>query len=135
MNTGILGFFRRFGASAAAPELRPVPVREVQPVRVTFMDEDETDEPTLGGGASVRHLRRDLAAEGDPPGGGRPLFAMQAAGKTDTGKRRRANEDALLVLRKYAVYVVADGMGGHAGGAVASVCRVACDDDRTNRAI
>jgi len=115
MNAGILGFFRRLGAPAAARD--PRPPRPVQPVRVTFMDEE--DEPTLGGGASVRNIRFE-AEDGDPPAACRPLFVVHAAGKTDTGRRRRANEDALLVLRKQAVYVVADGMGGHAGGAVAS---------------
>jgi serine/threonine protein phosphatase PrpC len=118
VTAGIIGFFRRLGASAPEAELRQK--RIVQPVRVSIMDEDETDEPTLGGGASVRRVRCEPAAEGEQPAAGRPRFAVHAAGKTDTGKRRRANEDALLVLRKQTVYAVADGMGGHAGGAVAS---------------
>jgi serine/threonine protein phosphatase PrpC len=118
MTAGILGFFRRLGGSEAETAPRP----KYDPVRVSVMhdDEDETDEPTLGGGASVRYVRCEPSAEGEQPPAGRPRFAVQAAGKTDTGKRRRANEDALLVLRKQTVYAVADGMGGHAGGAVAS---------------
>ncbi|MDR2356416.1 MAG: Stp1/IreP family PP2C-type Ser/Thr phosphatase [Clostridiales Family XIII bacterium] len=40
--------------------------------------------------------------------------------RTDVGKRRADNEDALLVLPKYDVYLVADGVGGHNSGELAS---------------
>jgi len=43
-----------------------------------------------------------------------------SAGLTDTGKRRAHNEDAILERRDAKLWVVADGMGGHAAGDVAS---------------
>jgi PPM family protein phosphatase len=42
------------------------------------------------------------------------------AGRTDVGRRRFKNEDALLIERDLSVIAVADGMGGAASGEVAS---------------
>ncbi len=43
-----------------------------------------------------------------------------AAGTTDVGRKRTENEDAFVVDPDLGVYVVCDGMGGHASGEVAS---------------
>ncbi len=50
---------------------------------------------------------------------------MEAIGKVDQGKKRAHNEDAVLVSNEPIgvlpnLYIVADGMGGHKGGAIAS---------------
>ncbi len=43
-----------------------------------------------------------------------------SSGKTDRGGRRLKNEDSIGVFDNLGLYVVADGMGGHAAGDVAS---------------
>lgn len=54
-----------------------------------------------------------------------PSLRIEARGLTDVGQRRDHNEDAFLVDNELGLYIVADGMGGHAGGGTAS--RLAVD--------
>lgn len=44
----------------------------------------------------------------------------EGAGTTDVGLQREHNEDSFAVIEEYQLYVVADGMGGHRAGDVAS---------------
>ncbi len=49
-----------------------------------------------------------------------PTLRIEARGITDVGQRRDHNEDAYLVDESLGLFIVADGMGGHAGGGTAS---------------
>jgi serine/threonine protein phosphatase PrpC len=49
---------------------------------------------------------------------------IHAAGKTDVGRKRDHNEDAITVAPDLSLYIVCDGMGGHAGGEVASAAAI-----------
>ncbi len=48
------------------------------------------------------------------------MIAVESAGLTDVGQKREGNEDALVLDDSLSLYVVADGMGGHLAGEVAS---------------
>jgi protein phosphatase len=45
---------------------------------------------------------------------------IEVAGETNVGMKRNHNEDNFAVLEESGLYIVADGMGGHASGEVAS---------------
>jgi serine/threonine protein phosphatase PrpC len=48
------------------------------------------------------------------------MIVIESAGITDIGKKRNGNEDALFLDDNLGLYVVADGMGGHRAGEIAS---------------
>lgn len=48
------------------------------------------------------------------------MVVIESAGITDVGQKRKGNEDALYLNDDIKLYIVADGMGGHQAGEVAS---------------
>src|SRR5262245_19064852 len=52
------------------------------------------------------------------------MITLQSGHASDIGRLRAVNQDSVLVSD--AVFAVADGMGGHAGGEIASRLAVAC---------
>jgi protein phosphatase len=56
----------------------------------------------------------------DSSTGATRFFISHAVASTDAGKKRRRNEDAFAIVPQCGLYVVADGMGGYAGGDLAS---------------
>ncbi len=57
----------------------------------------------------------------------------RAAVKTDVGRKRTGNEDSFCLAPEIGLFVVADGMGGHAAGEVASRLAVETIQERMTR--
>jgi protein phosphatase len=73
---------------------------------------------SLGSAASTE-LQIDVEEEEEPTGP-HALILISAVGRTDPGLKRKHNEDAYSILEDHHLFVIADGMGRHAAGEIAS---------------
>ena len=71
-------------------------------------------------GAEPRASLPGETEEDDGPTGPNALILVTAVGHTDPGLKREHNEDAFAILEDHQLFVIADGMGRHAAGEVAS---------------
>jgi protein phosphatase len=105
------------GGPAAQPSLAPRSSR--------LPSHDEIRDESAG---SLADLTVDVEEEEEPTGP-TALILVTAVGRTDPGLKRKHNEDAYAILEDHHLFVIADGMGRHAAGEVASqLCVEAISD-------
>jgi serine/threonine protein phosphatase PrpC len=79
-----------------------------------------TDVSSLSAAAGASSEVRIDVEEEEEPTGPHALILISAVGRTDPGLKRKHNEDAYSILEDHHLFVIADGMGRHAAGEVAS---------------
>lgn len=81
---------------------------------------DETERISSLNEAQARALAEDPFDDDAEATRPNALILVTAHGRTDPGLKRKHNEDALLLLEAHHLFLIADGMGRHAAGEVAS---------------
>src|SRR6185503_14804341 len=79
-----------------------------------------TGEPVTASLTLRARIENDSRIPAAAEGGAPPHMRVIAAGLTDVGLQREHNEDSFCLLGEYSLFLVADGMGGHRAGDVAS---------------
>ncbi|MDC0745564.1 protein phosphatase 2C domain-containing protein [Polyangium mundeleinium] len=92
--------------------------------RLSDLSNDDEREEEEHPDAPAKPIVVDDDAAADEPTRASPFILVSAAGQTDKGQKRKNNEDSYVVVDEHGLFVVADGMGGYAGGEIASALTV-----------
>jgi PPM family protein phosphatase len=125
---------RSMPAPSRPPAVSGPPPPPAMPLITQFKyeeDDEEVDPTKIGAGAIAPNVRvvvqppvkkivLDEEALTESPPRADSLLLISATAQTDRGLRRKRNEDSVGVFESAHLYVVADGMGGYAGGDQAS---------------
>lgn len=114
--------------------LHALPMLERRGVDISYAavpdaEEGETEEDRL----SRIELRYEEDADVEEVTSASARILLYAAGDSDQGRVRQRNEDSMLVMPERSLFAVADGMGGHRGGEVASSIAIDALQDAFDR--
>jgi protein phosphatase len=107
---------RRRGRRALSPHARPPSL----PLINFREDVGEDADGTAARASGAPSLSWDADARLDDTTSATYEVEIEAAAVSDRGRTRVRNEDSMLLMQDAQLYAVADGIGGHAGGDVAS---------------
>jgi protein phosphatase len=115
--------------------LRAIPVFD-GPTDITV----ETPEDTGEGESEEDRVSRievsyEEGAEADEVTAASARILLYAGGDSDRGRVRPRNEDSLLMMPERSLFAIADGMGGHRGGEVASSIAIDTLRDAFDRSV
>ena len=104
----------------AGPEGQPGSTFETHASDEDFLDLSIEETGYQEPAATAHGIIADTGAELPHPKLSKDAHIVVAAKRSDIGRRRKNNQDSFLVLEDEHVFLVADGMGGYAGGEIAS---------------